>query len=475
MNLRIISNFALAVAIFIAAIAGIVIYNKRQAIARTELAKAEAKEASVKEAARKARSEEAAAKANQAAQEAEQKTAEENRKAKEAEAAAARDAASRATDEKTVSANKRATATAEAEKAEAIRAIERAKADAARYQAEMTNKFAVAEQAKATTAAVALEREKLISERKIAEAKLRELEKLNLEELANKLRDWQRDLEDREQALTPDKTIDDLAWTSKEDMVFDADGNLKKIKKVPYLAEKDLSLSSGERKLAKIEREQKERDADQSLKAREEFISKHLDLYKSARIEDRVVDADFYKKAIKTTYSPNDVILTLTKFYEDAFEKEAKEASEKGVSSEGSEESQKDLKKRWEKDSLFYADIIKSFYFQDLVLSILRKRFDDQLENEEQARLKKEHEEFLKKQREEQARLEKERQEKAKAQDKSKEKVKKDWTKRSDFYRDVINSIYPHYKLPEVEETPDNTPPSVITNEVKQSAASSNE
>ncbi len=302
MNLRVFSNIALAVAILVAAIAALVVYNKHEAIARAEVVKAEVEESAAKEAARKARSEEAAAAAKAEAARADAARASDEKAAKDAEAAAARDAEKRTANEKQITANKRAIAEAEAKKAAEERETERAKAEAKRAEEEKAKQLAAAEAAKEASAAAALEKEKLASERIIAEAKLQELHKLDLVTLERELLDYKKELDERERALRPDKTIDNLAWVSKDDMILDANNNLVKQEKQPYLAENDKTLPKETRALAKVQRELAEADAAERAESRTVVISKLEKLYLDALKEDRILDSDFYKKTIKSLY-----------------------------------------------------------------------------------------------------------------------------------------------------------------------------
>ena len=248
--------------------------------ARSE-AEAAAAEARTAEASQKAaEASEKAAAANAAAKEAEERTAVENRKAAEASAAEAKsradEARSRAAEAKAAAAAARDAKDAEAAKAEA-------------------------EEAKAKTAADKLAADKLKAEKILAEAKLLELRRIDFETIERELAEWRRDLEERERALTPEKTIADLAWAGgQEDSVLDENGNVTKKTKEPYLVENDRSLPRASRSLAKAEREMREELAAQTEATRDSLVASLEKLYIAAVKEDRVTDADFYRRSIRS-------------------------------------------------------------------------------------------------------------------------------------------------------------------------------
>ena len=248
--------------------------------ARSE-AEAAAAEARTAEASQKAaEASEKAAAANAAAKEAEERTAVENRKAAEASAAEAKsradEARSRAAEAKAAAAAARDAKDAEAAKAEA-------------------------EEAKAKTAADKLAADKVKAEKILAEAKLLELRRIDFETIERELAEWRRDLEERERALTPEKTIADLAWAGgQEDSVLDENGNVTKKTKEPYLVENDRSLPRASRSLAKAEREMREELAAQTEATRDSLVASLEKLYIAAVKEDRVTDADFYRRSIRS-------------------------------------------------------------------------------------------------------------------------------------------------------------------------------
>ena len=294
---------AVALAVIAAAVAAIVVSLKRADEARAykeaaaaEEAKAEAekktaqKNADVEDEKRRAAEANAKAKADELAAaklaketaQLEAKTAEENRKAKEADAAKAK---------------------ANSEAATANRDAERAKAKTAREEKEKAVKEAETAAAKAQAETARLESEKLKAEKLLAEAKALELRKVDFETLQSELMEWKRDLEEREAALKPEKTIADLAWVGgDEDMEVGSNGTVRVKQKVPYLAEKDHTLPRETRKLARAQRIMTEKSAEHAAKTRESVIRPLEKLYVAAIREDRVIDADYYRKSILTLY-----------------------------------------------------------------------------------------------------------------------------------------------------------------------------
>ena len=111
-------------------------------------------------------------------------------------------------------------------------------------------------------------------------------------------------VEERERALTPEKTIADLAWAGgQEDSVLDENGNVAKKTKEPYLAENDRTLPRPSRELAKVEREMREGLSAETEKSRDRLVATLERLYVAAIKDDRVTDADFYRRSI-LSFSP---------------------------------------------------------------------------------------------------------------------------------------------------------------------------
>lgn len=303
MRTKVLMIVCVAFAVIAAAVAAIVVSLKRadearaykeaaaaeeakaEANAKVERAKTDAEKtkAQAAEANAKAKADElAAAKLAKETAQLEAKTAEENRKAKEADAAKAK---------------------ANSEAATANRDAERAKAKTAREEKEKAVKEAETATANAQAETARLESEKLKAEKLLAEAKALELRKVDFETLQSELMEWKRDLEEREAALKPEKTIADLAWVGgDEDMEVGSNGTVRVKQKVPYLAEKDHTLPRETRKLARAQRIMTEKSAEHAAKTRESVVKPLEKLYVAAIREDRVIDADYYRKSILTLY-----------------------------------------------------------------------------------------------------------------------------------------------------------------------------
>ena len=302
-NQKTITIAAVSLAVVVAAIAAIVVSANRADEAK---AYAEA-EAAADDA---AKAEEKTARAQKEAETAKLKTAEANAAAKADERAAAEANARAQADEKAAAADNKAAAeanaAAEREKADAARAVrDAAKAtnETARIELQRTKEVAAAEQAKADAAAAKLAQEKLKADRIIAEAKALELRKIDYETLERDLLEWKIDLEERERALRPEKTIADLAWAGgMEDTIIDEKGNLKKQVKTVYDPEKDMELPEQSRRLAKTERKIREKQDAAGADARAKILKSMEKLYVDALREGRVIDSDFYKKSILSMY-----------------------------------------------------------------------------------------------------------------------------------------------------------------------------
>ena len=298
-------NMIAVAAVAAAVIAGAVAYvmngMSREAEARllaeaaaSEEAKAEAERKSEKAAAEKAEAEKRAAEANAKAQadakeaaRLEKEAAElklkadgENRRAKEAAAKAAE------AERETARLN-----------AAAAKAAERSAADSKMKAKSLENVAA----ANAAAAADKLAAEKLRSEKVIAEAKALELQKIDFETWQRNLVELKQELEERERALQPEKTIADLAWVGgMDDKVVDEHGNLVVAKKEPYLAENDRTLPKATRRLAKLQREVYEAQSNSVEIVKARMIGSLERLYVQALKDDRVVDDQFYKQNLET-------------------------------------------------------------------------------------------------------------------------------------------------------------------------------
>jgi hypothetical protein len=244
--------------------------------------KAAAEKAAAEAKARAAADEKEAALQDRQTAELRQKEAADNRKAKEAAAKAA-----------------------EAER-ETARLKAKAAADAAKTAADEKEKAKALENvetAKAAAEADKLAAEKLRSEKVIAEAKALELQKIDFETWQRNLVELKQELEERERALQPEKTIADLAWVGgMDDKIVGADGTLTTVKKETYLAENDRTLPKASRYLAKTERIVSDSEAGYIGVMRTNIVAQLESLYIQALKEERVVDAEYYKANLKSLY-----------------------------------------------------------------------------------------------------------------------------------------------------------------------------
>jgi colicin import membrane protein len=294
---------ALGIGLVAMAALGVRRSNATAEAARAAVAKAESEEAAAKSAEKKARDEAAAASARAATAESEAKKAEEQRKAKEAEAEANAAAAEKAkADAKRAEADRekakedRARAEAEQRKAEADRDAALAAKETAKLERDKAKAQESEAALKAQLAADSLAAEKLRSEKVVAEAKLREAKMNELADMESELIAWKRDLEEREAALKPEKTIKDLV--NLGDGGDETDGKTNAVK----LAENDYSLPAETRSLAKADRELRESADNISSAVKSSVVRKLEKLYVEAVRDDRMVDADFYAKELKRMY-----------------------------------------------------------------------------------------------------------------------------------------------------------------------------
>ena len=295
------SILALSVAVVAGAVSGVVICNKREAAARAERDRAEALESAAKEEARKALSEEKAAAAKAEDAKASAKAAEENRIAKEAEREAAKASAAAAEESRKAAEAKRDEAEAAADRADAERAIAKAKAETARQEAERERRAAETAKAKAEAEKSALDRERFVSERVVAEAKLQEMRLFDLQTMEQELLAFRRELDEREKALRPEKTVRDLEGAG-EDTIFDENGVARKMERKAYLAENDMTLPKESRELSRTKRLVAEARAAREKADRETVVATLLRLRNAALERDDVPSAQMYLSTLKSFY-----------------------------------------------------------------------------------------------------------------------------------------------------------------------------
>jgi hypothetical protein len=302
MNAKIVTILSICAAVIVAGVSGTIISMQRSAAARAAADKAASEETIATKRAREAELERASAAA----------------KAREAEAQAAKEkdalASAKEANEKlrlenenvaakkALAAEERARADADAKKAADLRAAKEAELKAARETAD-------GERAKARAAADDLARAeatKAIREAETLKLKvsMAELaaEKQRYEELNAELLDYQKELDERERALRPEKTIADLAWLPDEDTEIDENGRARPKKKKPYLAENDPELPKETRELAKADRIRSEADGILTKDLRERAVAPLEKLYVAAVKDGRNVDAEYYRGVLKSMY-----------------------------------------------------------------------------------------------------------------------------------------------------------------------------
>lgn len=302
MKMKVVLILSICAAVIAGSVAAIVVSVKRADAARAEAERAASKEMEASRLARVAEAERQteAAKAREA--EAAKARADADLAKAEAEEESQRLEAENLAAKEKIAEAERAAAEAEAKKAadqkaakELERKIERDKADAeAAKAAAAADERAKAEAQKASREAEAL---KL----KVSMAEL-EAERLRYEELNAELLEYQKELDERERALRPEKTVADLSWLPDEDTKVDENGRARPKKKVRRLPENDPELPAGSRRLAKAERLRAEADAALLKSGRDRAISRLEALYVAALKEDHVVDAAYYRQAIKAMY-----------------------------------------------------------------------------------------------------------------------------------------------------------------------------
>lgn len=294
--LKWISMLVVGVAVIAAALSGVYVMNAREAVARHNAEAAESAEETAKLAARKAESEAKAAAATENADKAKLQAAQEQRKASEADREAKRAEEAKAKQDAAAARENRAAREAEAQAAEANRQAEKAKSEAAAAEAAKAQAIADAEIAKAQAEADKLEREKVSAQAIADEARLWELKAIDLAALEKDLNDYKAELDARELALRPEKTIKDLTNISS------AQEKEKAGDDAVMLPEDDASLPKAERRLAKSQRLASQSIDALAAKSREITVSKLERLYVDALKSGRIVTADYYRNTLKSLY-----------------------------------------------------------------------------------------------------------------------------------------------------------------------------
>ena len=302
MNAKIVSIIAICAAVIAAGISGVVISMQRADAARAAADKAASEEAIASKRAREAETERATAVA--AAREAEAKAESEKTAlaATEAENEKLKFENENFAVKRALAAEERAKAEAEAKTAADLKAAKDAELKIAKENAdaERAKEAAAADELARAEATKAI-REAETLKLKISMAELA-AEKQRYEELNAELLEYQRELDERERALRPEKTIADLAWLPDEDTEIDENGRARPRKKEPKLPENDPTLPKETRGLAKANRIRAQADGILEKDARARAVAPLEKLYIAALKDGRTVDAEYYRVVLKSMY-----------------------------------------------------------------------------------------------------------------------------------------------------------------------------
>ena len=302
MNAKIVSIVAICAAVIAAGVSGVVISMQRADAARAAADKAASEETIASKRAREAELERATAAQNARAAEAKAESEKAALAAAEKENENLRLENENLAERRALAAEERAKADAEAKKAADLKAAKDAELKVAKENAD-------AERAKAQAAADELARAeatKAIREAETLKLKvsMAELaaEKQRYEELNAELLEYQKELDERERALRPEKTIADLSWLPDEDTEVDENGRAHPRKKEPKLPENDPTLPKETRELAKANRMRAQADGILEKDARARAVAPIEKLYVAAVKEGRTVDAEYYRTVLKSMY-----------------------------------------------------------------------------------------------------------------------------------------------------------------------------
>ncbi len=302
MNAKVISIIAICVAVIVAGVSGVVISMQRADAARAAADKAASEETIASKRAREAEIERATAAQNARAAEAKAESEKAALAAAEAENEKLKLENENLAEKRALAAEERAKADAEAKTAADHKAAKDAELKIARENAD-------AERAK--EAATANELARAEATRAIREAETLKLtvsmselaaEKLRYEELNAELLEYQKELDERERALRPEKTIADLSWLPDEDTEIDENGRARPRKKEPKLPENDPKLPAETRALARANRIRAQADGILSEAARARVVGPIEKLYVAAVKDGRTVDAEYYRVVLKSMY-----------------------------------------------------------------------------------------------------------------------------------------------------------------------------
>ena len=302
MNAKIVAIVAICIAVVAAGISGVVISMQRADAERAAADRAASEETIATKRTKEAELERATAAQNARAEEAKAEKEKAALAAAEAENEKLKLEKENLLEKKAIAADERAKADADAKRAADLKAAKELEHKTAKENAD-------AERAKAQVAADELARAE--ATRAIREAETLKLkysinelqaEKRRYEELNAELLDYQKELDERERALRPEKTIADLSWLPDEDTEIDENGRARPRKKVKMLPENDPSLPKETRSLAKAERVRSQADDILKEDARARVVAPIEKLYVAARKEGRTVDAEYYRQVLKSMY-----------------------------------------------------------------------------------------------------------------------------------------------------------------------------
>lgn len=298
MNFRNLTLVLSSIAAIAVSVAYVMASMAKESAAKFSLDEALSQEAKAVQERKAAEATAAAERERKAAAEANKIAAEKDHQAKKLAAAAAEDERKAAIENRKAKelALEESRQLAEAAKSEREKSlIELKKVEALKAKAQADESAAAKRLAEADSK---LQQEKLRSEKTIADAKLKELRKIDFERIELELREWQTDLEARKNALKPEKTIADLVWAGgKEDKFIDAEGNLVTRERKSYSPENDPALPMPTRELAKLERILSEQRSSDAQLVRSNLVLQLRRLRDQAIDEGRVIDAQFYLKS----------------------------------------------------------------------------------------------------------------------------------------------------------------------------------
>lgn len=300
--MRAFAAIAFAVALVVASAATAYVFYSRGEEARLLALKAESDEEAARLALKKAKTEESAAKAREESARLEALAAAENRKASEAASEAAAFDAERAKSEAAIQEAAKIAARENSAAAIAERDAKKSLAAAAKDAAEKARAEESAETARLAAAQAALEKERLSSGRVIAEAKLFEARQIDLAALERDLLEFKAALDERERALRPEKTTADLQWVGEREPDL-IGGDTNRVKRAEKPApENDPSLPRATRELSRVLRAVSESSAEREEETKRVAYSRLERLRERAVREDRMIDADYYRKCIESMY-----------------------------------------------------------------------------------------------------------------------------------------------------------------------------